>query len=192
MKFDQYQDIAGKTDQTYRRTEQKKFFIPLLGLIGEIGSLIAEYKKYLRDGNAHENYTKNVIEDLGDSLWYIATLARRYELSLSKIAYHALMIRTPEPLPLLEPDGHKKNIDAATQDDIDTFQAEASKIQRLDIEEETNLFVALIETSKKSNELIDQCMRTDDLHHQKTIMMVSQEYLMKRLKFAAILKSGES
>ncbi len=188
MKFDQYQNIASKTDQTCSGTKKTQLFIPLLGLIGEIGSLIAEYKKYLRDGNAHENYRWNVTEDLGDALWYIATLARRYELSLSKIANHALMIRTPEPLPLLEPKEHKKAMEAVVLDDIDTFQAQAAKMQRLDIEEETNLFVALIETSKKSNELIDQCMRTNDPRHQKTIMMVGLGSILWQLSYIATIQ----
>ncbi len=186
MKFDTYQDSAAKTDHTSSRPGQ--FFIPLMGLIGEVGSLIAEYKKFLRDGSAHENYTQNLIEDLGDALWYVATLARKYELSLAKIAHQALIIRSPAPLPLLEPAQYKRDIETEKQDDIDTFQAEAEKLQRLDIDEETNLFVTLIEASKKTNELIDQCMRAPDPQDQKTIMMVGLGSILWQLSYIASIK----
>ncbi len=59
---------------------------PLLGLAGEVGTLLAGYKKYLRDGEAYELFDDNVAEELGDILWYLATAADRWQLSLDDIA----------------------------------------------------------------------------------------------------------
>jgi len=60
---------------------------PLLGLAGEVGSLIAEYKKKLRpDGVAHTGFEEVVKTELGDILWYLASVARRVNLSLNDVA----------------------------------------------------------------------------------------------------------
>ena len=59
---------------------------PLLGLAGEVGTLLAGYKKRLRDGAAYELFKDNVAEELGDILWYLANAADKAELSLDEIA----------------------------------------------------------------------------------------------------------
>lgn len=185
MQFDEYQNKASQTD-VVEEDGAKRFYVPLTGLIGEVGSLIAEYKKYLRDGKAYENFTQHMAEEIGDVLWYVATLARRYDLRLSKVSQHALIIRTPEPLPLLEPEARLNAPER--HDDIDTFQVEAAKLQRLDIEEEKNLFATLIDASKKTNELIDQCMKIHDAHDRKTIMMVGLGSILWQLSYIASIR----
>ena len=59
---------------------------PLLGLAGEIGTLMAGYKKFLRDGSAYELFQTNIEEELGDILWYLANAAQKFDLSLDTIA----------------------------------------------------------------------------------------------------------
>ena len=59
---------------------------PLLGLAGETGTLLAGYKKRLRDGAAYELFEDNVAEELGDILWYTANVAEKAGLSLDEIA----------------------------------------------------------------------------------------------------------
>jgi NTP pyrophosphatase (non-canonical NTP hydrolase) len=60
---------------------------PLLGLAGEVGSLIAEYKKKRRpDGVAYAGFDEVVKVELGDILWYLASLARRVDVSLDEVA----------------------------------------------------------------------------------------------------------
>jgi len=49
MEFGDYQHEAQRTDQF---TKEEKV-VPLLGMGGEVGSLLAEYKKWMRDGEAH-------------------------------------------------------------------------------------------------------------------------------------------
>ncbi len=62
--------------------------IPLLGLTGEIGTLAAEYKKRVRPGGASYVGFEHVVPiELGDILWYLATLARRAHLTLSEVAH---------------------------------------------------------------------------------------------------------
>ncbi len=58
----------------------------MLGLAGETGQLLSEYKKHLRDGEAHRLFKERVSEELGDLLWYIANVASKFDLSLSDIA----------------------------------------------------------------------------------------------------------
>ena len=60
--------------------------VPLLGMAGEVGSLLAEYKKYLRDKDAHVLFPKQVAEELGDILWYLANTATKFDLDLAAIA----------------------------------------------------------------------------------------------------------
>lgn len=89
MKFSEYQKQAQETDQTPSgsiETRDAALLIPLLGLAGEAGQLLAEYKKRLRDGSKHERFADHVAEELGDILWYAANLATKYNLDLDKLA----------------------------------------------------------------------------------------------------------
>jgi hypothetical protein len=49
----------------------------LLGLFGEVGSLMATAKKFHREGDAYAGYRHAVEEEFGDTLWYFAALCRR-------------------------------------------------------------------------------------------------------------------
>lgn len=71
--------------------KQKSEIIPLLGLVGEVGSLLSEYKKMIRDGNSHTEFKKMVSEELGDILWYVSTVATNFGLNLEEIANENLM-----------------------------------------------------------------------------------------------------
>lgn len=183
MKLDEYQKIASKTD-IVEEDIQKKFYVPFTGLIGEIGSLIAEYKKYLRDGKAYENFPQHMKEELGDVLWYIATLARRQDLSLSKIAQHTLMLRSPQPLPLLEPDNKDRVFsEDASSITLDDFQQRAAQLQRLDVNADANMFAALIGTSNKAGELIDQGMRLRNTAEFKMLMMIGLGSILWQISY---------
>jgi len=60
--------------------------IPLLGIAGETGTLLAEFKKKIRDKESYEGFTEKAEEELGDILWYLSNVASRLGLSLSEIA----------------------------------------------------------------------------------------------------------
>jgi NTP pyrophosphatase (non-canonical NTP hydrolase) len=83
MDLDEYQRATEATDV---RPDPKDPALPLLGLAGEVGSLVTEYKKKLRGGGGYAGFEREVREDLGDLLWYAATLARTVGLSLDEIA----------------------------------------------------------------------------------------------------------
>ncbi len=85
LSLDEYQLRALETDQK-PGTEGDALLVSLLGLAGESGSLLAEYKKLLRDGPAHQGFQEQVGEELGDLLWYVANLASKCGLSLGAIA----------------------------------------------------------------------------------------------------------
>ena len=96
MNFDEYQRRATVTDQNPRPASElagvaaptgphRHEVIPLLGLVGEVGSLLAEYKKQLRDGATHRKFRDEVAEELGDILWYVSNVASKFDLSLEEI-----------------------------------------------------------------------------------------------------------
>lgn len=86
MELNDYQVTALTTRQKPERTEERDPIVSLLGLAGEAGQLLSEYKKYLRDGNAYQLFTERVCEELGDLLWYIASVADEFNLSLDNVA----------------------------------------------------------------------------------------------------------
>ena len=57
----------------------------LFGLFGEVGSVMTTIKKLHREEKAYSGYRTAVVEELGDALWYFATLCRRLEYCLEKI-----------------------------------------------------------------------------------------------------------
>ena len=86
MDFDKYQDLAQQTDRVPSGDGRVALIVPLLGLAGETGQLLSEYKKQLRDGEAHRMFAVHVSEELSDLLWYISNVASKFDLSLSDIA----------------------------------------------------------------------------------------------------------
>src|SRR3954451_23326948 len=85
MHVDEYQSEAAKTRQK-PKIETAAAVVPLLGLASETGELLNEYKKYLRDGSAHERFRDRLREELGDVFWYLADAATEFDLRLSDIA----------------------------------------------------------------------------------------------------------
>jgi len=59
---------------------------PLMGMSSEVGSLLKQYKKHVRDGEAHELFSDRVQEELGDVLWYVSNLAHKLGFDLEGIA----------------------------------------------------------------------------------------------------------
>src|SRR6266478_2973772 len=73
--------------------------IPLLGIAGETGTLLAEFKKKIRDKDSYEGFQEKAEEELGDILWYLSNIASRLGLSLSEIASKNLQ-KTNERWPI--------------------------------------------------------------------------------------------
>lgn len=103
MEFDEYQRLATTTDQNLAKAGDENLMIPLLGIAGETGTLLAEFKKKIRDKESYEGFGARAEEELGDVLWYLSTIASRLNLSLDEIASKNLQ-KTQERWPL-EQDG---------------------------------------------------------------------------------------
>lgn len=85
MDLADYQRRANETDQRPGDDEDALVF-PLMGVASEVGSLINQYKKRVRDGDAHALFSDRVAEELGDVLWYVANLATKLNLELEEVA----------------------------------------------------------------------------------------------------------
>jgi NTP pyrophosphatase (non-canonical NTP hydrolase) len=88
--FRTYQTHALQTDTTARPDNtgdlDVSVLVPLLGLASEAGELLGEYKKHLRDQDAHLLFRERIAEELGDLLWYVANVASKFDLDLDFIA----------------------------------------------------------------------------------------------------------
>ena len=85
MNFNEYQDAATKT-AIYGAGNLIVY--PALGLANEAGEVLGKIKKVLRDkdGVFTEETNKAIGDEIGDTLWYMAALARDLGLSMSDIA----------------------------------------------------------------------------------------------------------
>ena len=90
MDFDDYQLKAAKYDLSEKTPDLKAigFIEKVLGLTGEAGETADKIKKILRDkdGVVSEEDKDLIAKELGDTLWYIAAIARYLDLPLSGIA----------------------------------------------------------------------------------------------------------
>ena len=88
MELNEYQSRANLTDQrpATEEDDQMALVFPLMGIASEVGSLITQYKKHVRDGDAHPLFSQRIKEELGDVLWYVANLAGKLNLELDDIA----------------------------------------------------------------------------------------------------------
>ena len=64
MHFDEYQKLANNTDQQpidrAVGPNSSNMLVPLLGMVGELGEFLGEYKKWLRDGEAYHLFPERV------------------------------------------------------------------------------------------------------------------------------------
>lgn len=98
LTLDRYQRISEATDlgRTTAASDDpmESLKVPLLGLAGEVGALLSEYKKRVRPGGeSYVGFDTTVGIELGDILWYLAALARRVNRPLSEIA-HTNLVKT--------------------------------------------------------------------------------------------------
>ena len=87
MKLDDYQQKALSTNIN---PGTHLFFDRMFGLVGEAGEMANKIKKWIRDDQADwEKLDKPMMMDeLGDVLWYVATLADTLGYKLSEVAEH--------------------------------------------------------------------------------------------------------
>ena len=90
MEINEYQRLANQTDQQPENesleADPRSIMIPLLGMAGEVGELLGEHKKWLRDGESYKLFPERVKEELGDLLWYLSNVATKHGLTLEEVA----------------------------------------------------------------------------------------------------------
>lgn len=90
MDCDEYQKKSAKYDLAQATTDLKAigFIEKVLGLVGEAGETADKIKKILRDKNGvvSDEDKKSIAKELGDTMWYIASIARYMKIPLSEIA----------------------------------------------------------------------------------------------------------
>jgi len=91
MTFDEYQAAIKKLDvfkgEKYDLCDGA-FLEKILGFVGEAGEVADKFKKIIRDKDGKISATdrKEIAKELGDTLWYLATIARYLDLSFDEIA----------------------------------------------------------------------------------------------------------
>lgn len=88
--FDSYQEAIVKYD-TYKRSENVLpigLIEKILGISGEAGEVADKFKKILRDkgGIISKEDREEIVKELGDVLWYTATIARYLGVPFSVVA----------------------------------------------------------------------------------------------------------
>ena len=145
--------------------------MPCLGLAGEIGSLLAELKKEVRDPVGAETTRLRVQEELGDILWYAVAITRRADLRFSTDILLKNLVKIQE-----------------------TGQAPAPT-RKSELQPGKNVFEAIVkkgaEISKDFDLYQDVCIATSryaDLKHNRTLV----PYLSRISKNASdILRTTE-
>lgn len=87
MDFGTYQESAKKT-AVYPGRGQGNWTYAALGLAGETGEICEKLKKVLRDdgGRISDERLAAVRKELGDVLWYVATLCTELGLDMDGVA----------------------------------------------------------------------------------------------------------
>lgn len=93
--LDEYQAFALRTDKTGSDAAMSTSLI-LLGLFGEVGSVLSEMKKKQKDQNTFRSYADSAHEEMGDVLWYFSAAVAKAGMRLSDIAAGSL---TGRPAP---------------------------------------------------------------------------------------------
>lgn len=87
LDFSTYQQQA-MTTAVYPNRGEGNFVYPALGLAGETGEICEKLKKAIRDEDGKISAERKMLlaKELGDVLWYVATLATELGLDLGEIA----------------------------------------------------------------------------------------------------------
>lgn len=104
--------FTSQVARTDRREPGEALRIGVMGIFGELGSLISEFKKRAREGDSYVSFGQNLIEEAGDLFWYFAAVSDTVGLPFH-VALGRAMGRSIEPdTSFLEVDGALVGLDA--------------------------------------------------------------------------------
>lgn len=85
MNFEEYQE---KAVSTAIYPEQYKIMYPAMGLAGEVGEVLNKIKKVYRDNDGvfSDEKKQDLLKELGDCQWYLASLAKDLGGNLQDVA----------------------------------------------------------------------------------------------------------
>jgi NTP pyrophosphatase (non-canonical NTP hydrolase) len=89
LSLNEYQLRAAYTDQFSKGDDpisQLRY-----GLFGEVGGLLSAVKKYHRENSLSRSRQESAEEELGDALWYLATIVRRSGLTFDQVGEEAIV-----------------------------------------------------------------------------------------------------
>ena len=86
-KFSNYQKLAKQTI-THKKEGLMELYYATLGLAGEAGEIANKVKKIIRDDNnvLTDEKRKQIVDELGDVLWYLSDLCNEMDTTLAQIA----------------------------------------------------------------------------------------------------------
>jgi NTP pyrophosphatase (non-canonical NTP hydrolase) len=93
MTFNNYQANAGRTAFYPRDLASDGLYYTTLGLVGEAGEIANKVKKVMRDngGKVTKQAKADIFDELGDVLWYCASLADELGVNLEDVAGNNLI-----------------------------------------------------------------------------------------------------
>ena len=91
MDFNEYQNLIKQFDTFENQSSSltnPAFIAKILGLAGETGEVAEKFKKIYRDkaGQISEIDKNEIAKELGDVLWYLATISRYLGIQFEEIA----------------------------------------------------------------------------------------------------------
>jgi hypothetical protein len=113
LRLSLYAGMAAETDQEITAgVDPLSLSVPMLGLAGEAGSLLVQMKKRFRRDSEIEDWRGFVGVELGDLLWYAATVARHSGLEFDDVGESDLeRLRRSASYTLVEPRADRSSFD---------------------------------------------------------------------------------
>lgn len=93
VKIDQLRELLCRYEGSIASTDRLSYqdHVPvLMGLYGEVGSIMATSKKAFREDKAFIGYRSAVEEEFGDVFWYLSALCRRLSVNLEEVFIRSL------------------------------------------------------------------------------------------------------
>ena len=160
MELNEYQRLASQTDQQPGNgnfeADPRSIMVPLLGMAGEVGELLGEHKKWLRDGESYKLFPERVKEELGDLLWYLSNVATKHGLTLEEVADFNLGKTGRRWQPIGEERATRKQFD-------NDFPPSERLPKQMDIviEEDSGIAITTIDGAKYGDPLTDNRYEDD-------------------------------